>query len=248
MKRILVVLTLALAFATGANATVPEPFRGTWSLDAEASLAAIEAAADQLTPQQSERLIRGVTVEVAGMAVEVSEGQVIYRIGDQTLSHTLTLQESEEGRAVFTDTDAKRVVLTLNEAGLLNIRAEVDDDFDQFYFARATATQRSASTPPPTGPSDAVAYLDALKTCTAGRFELSFPGIATLENTILGPNGESCEVRIVRGDFALYCEYSARMIELLTSEKMYEEARSGVLSGSTDEETSQLASEQCLPE
>jgi len=41
------------------------------------------------------------------------------------------------------------------------------------------------------------------------------------------------------------CDFSAETIELLTSDAKYEEARSGILSGSTDSEESRRMAEEC---
>ena len=41
------------------------------------------------------------------------------------------------------------------------------------------------------------------------------------------------------------CNYSDAMIALLTSEQKYEDARNGVLQGSTDSQESKLMSEEC---
>ena len=70
-------------------------------------------------------------------------------------------------------------------------------------------------------------------------------GFGTYDNTIVGPSGARCQVEIEHPQIRMSCNYSEAMIALLTSEQKYEDARNGVLRGSTDSEESKLMSEEC---
>lgn len=244
MLKQLAVFTVAATTSLASFATVPAAFQGVWSLDSDATMRAIEAAAALLTPAQKDRLVRGVTVDLKDFVVEITDDTMTYKIPGQTMVIPLVLEENAGDRATFSSTEAGMVTMQIGPQGLLNHQASRDDDFDLFYFRREGAT---ASTSETSSPNPSVAYLDSLKGCTPGDFQLAYPGLGTFDNTIVGRNGDRCQVRIAHPQITLLCNYSDATIALLTSEAKYEEARNGVLSGSTDSPESQRAAEECAP-
>lgn len=244
MRRLAVFLSVAL-FTLPALASVPEPYRGAWTLDRDASMRAIDAAEGSLTPQQKERLIRGLTVDLKDLVLELTDSTMIYTIPGQSMSLSLTLESAGDDQATFSSKEAGTVSLHLDSDGLLNLQMSQDDDFDLFYFRRRDPSATAAEAPP-ANPS--VAYLDSLKACIPGAHHLAYPGLGTYTNTITGRVGDRCQVRIKHPQFTLSCNYSDAMIALLTSDAKYQEARDGILSGSTDSEESKLASEECTPD
>ena len=95
------------------------------------------------------------------------------------------------------------------------------------------------------GSNDAVAYLDALKSCTPGQFQFSAPGLGQSRNTVLGRVGDRCQVKIVHSRISVDCAFSDETIALLTSPQKYDDARTGTLAGSTDSEESDRVSREC---
>ena len=93
--------------------------------------------------------------------------------------------------------------------------------------------------------NDMVAYLDALKACTPGEHHFSLPGLGKFDYAIQGPGDSGCQVMIVANGVAMQCEFSAKMVALLTTEEKYEDARNGVLQGSTDSAESELLAQEC---
>ena len=245
MFRQFTVFTLAVFSSLATFATVPAAYQGVWSLDSDATMRAIEAAAALLTPAQKDRLVRGVTVDLKDFVVEVTDDTMTYKIPGQTMVIPLVLEEDTGNRATFSSKEAGTVTMQIGPEGLLNHQASRDDDFDLFYFRRQDSTAGGADA---ASPNPSVAYLDSLMTCSPGAFHLSYPGLGTYDNTIIGRNGDRCQVRVEHPQITLLCNYSEETIALLTSEAKYEEARNGVLSGSTDSPESQRAAEECAPD
>ena len=245
MLKQLVVFTVTASACLAAYATVPAAYQGVWTLDSDASMQAIEAARASLTPAQKDRLVRGVTVDMKDLALEIGDHSLTYKIPGQTMEVPLVLDEDKGDRAIFSSPKAGTVTMQIGPDGLLNHHSSKDDDFDLIYFRREGSAASQADT---SSPNPSVAYLDGLKTCTPGAFHLTYPGLGTFDNTIVGRNGDRCQVRVEHPQITLLCNYSDATIALLTSEAKYEEARNGVLSGSTDSPESQRAAEECTPD
>ena len=215
MVRRLTLILVAACISFGAHASaVPEIYLGVWTLDKDASMRAIDAAGTSLTPEQKDRLVRGLTVDLKDLVMEITDSAMIYTIPGQSMRSSLTLEEEKDDRAVFSSTEAGTVTMHID----------------------------------PEGHNESVTFLDSLKTCSPGAFHLSYPGFGTYDNTIIGKTGDRCQVRIEHPQITLMCNYTEATIALLTSNAKYEEARNGVLSGSTDSEESRRAAEECAPE
>lgn len=246
MVRRLTLFLVAACISFGAHASaVPEIYLGVWTLDKDASMRAIDAAGTSLTPEQKDRLVRGLTVDLKDLVMEITDSAMIYTIPGQSMRSSLTLEEEKDDRAVFSSTEAGTVTMHIDPEGHLNFKSSKDDDFDLFYFHRQSATAAKTETP---SQNESVTFLDSLKTCSPGAFHLSYPGFGTYDNTIIGKTGDRCQVRIEHPQITLMCNYTEATIALLTSNAKYEEARNGVLSGSTDSEESRRAAEECAPE
>lgn len=244
-KRLSLFLVAALASIGAFATTVPETYRGTWTLDTEASMQSIDATETSLTPSQKDRLIRGLTVDLKDLVVEITDGTMIFMIPGQSMRHSLVLEEEKDQQAIFSSREGGTVTLFMNPKGLLRFTSSKDDDFDLFYFHRNSGATSEAET---ASGNPTVAYLDSLKSCSPGAFHLSYPGFGNYDNTIVGKDGDRCQVRIEHPQITLMCNYSEATVALLTSEAKYEEARNGVLSGSTDSPESQRAAEECSPD
>ena len=152
--------------------------------------------------------------------------------------------------AVMIDPDRKEeielsIAMHLNDEGDLNLKIRPDNDFDLLIWKRGEVEGGGSSDGEP---GDVLGYLDSLKTCEPGEFRFSYPGFGTYDNTIVGRSGDRCQVRIEHPQIRMTCNYTQAMIALLTSEEKYEDARNGVLRGSTDSEESKLMSEECSVE
>ena len=115
-------LVVTLLTASVASGSVPAVYQGAWILDHDASMRTIDKAGDTLTAQERERLIRGLTVDLKELVVEVTDRTMIYTIPGQSMTVSLELQEQGEKRAVFSSQEAGTVILQLDEEGLLNLR------------------------------------------------------------------------------------------------------------------------------
>ena len=230
-KRLSLFLVAALASFGAFATTVPETYRGTWTLDTEASMRSIDAAETSLTPSQKDRLIRGLTVDLKDLVVEITDSAMLFMISGQSMRHSLVLEEEKDQQAVFPSHEGGIVTLFMEPPGLLRFTSSKDDDFDLFYFHRKSGATSEAET---ALGNPTVAYLDSLKSCSPGTSHLSYPGFGTYDNTIVGKDGDRCQVRIEHPQITLICNYSDATIALLTSDAKDEEARNGVLSGSTD--------------
>ena len=73
-------------------------------------------------------------------------------------------------------------------------------------------------------------------------------GIGNFRSSIVGRNGNYCQVITEHSGYRVVCDYSDATIALLTTEQKYEDARNGILQGSTGSEESKRASEECALE
>ena len=245
MFRQLAIFLIAATSSYALHATVPETFLGVWSIDHETTMRAVDGSDPPLSPELRARMVMGLQGPLKGLLLEFDENTMIYRTGDGTMSFPLVLEEEDGNRAVFSSAKAGKVTLTLDSKERLNFRTSQEDDFDLVYFQRQVS---GAGTSTASAQSDSVAFLDSLKSCGPGIFHISYPGFGTSKNTIIGKNGDRCQVRIEHSNISLTCNYSDTTIALLTSEAKYEDARNGVLSGSTASEESQRVTEECSPE
>jgi hypothetical protein len=149
MSKPMLVLLLASLLSAPANAEVPEGFRGTWSLDEEASMKAIEAATSELTSEQKDRLIRGLTVDLKGLILEITDTAMTFSGSVYSQEFSLVLEEQTADAAVFAAGSAGTITFSIGEDGRLNTRSSKDDDFDPYYFQRQDAAAAVERSPDP---------------------------------------------------------------------------------------------------
>ncbi|MDX1384631.1 MAG: hypothetical protein R3190_13345 [Thermoanaerobaculia bacterium] len=247
------VLLLSVLPARGATAlqeagglSLPEGFAGTWTLDKEATTAAIEAA--DLRSSSLKRQALEQVRTMGTMQMKVAPGLL-----------TLLVDGREVDTDPFEIAEAGAEAVTIARRGgagpPATLRLEAPDrlvlegaDEPPMVFARGG--DATPSPPPGAGGqgADVVAYYDALKSCVAGEFPLQAPGFGSVTNTIEGRIEDRCRVRTRYDRFSLTCNYSDETVALLTSEQKYEEARNGIFRGSTDSEESRRVGEECKPD
>ncbi len=251
-------LTAFAAFAVAvvvppkAVGQVPARFLGTWVVDAEATASTI-AADPNMDPENkpgwTERwLSSGTEVEIAGTSI------TFRHLEGATFDLAVSLEDDSGDRtllsAVLPDPSRQQemklsVELRLDQGGRMNLRIGEENDFDLVVWQRSDDAGPERRAP---AFGDAIDYLDSLKSCGPGEFRFSYPGIGAYHQTILGWEDDRCRVRSEHTQFTVMCDFSAETIELLTSDAKYEEARSGILSGSTDSEESRRMAEECRAE
>ena len=245
MFRQLAIFLIAATSSYALHAKVPETFLGVWSIDHESTIRAVDASDPPLSPELRDRIVKGLQGPLNGLLLEIEEKSMFFKAIEGTMTFSLVLEEEEENRAVFSSTEAGTVTLTLDSEEKLNFRTSQDDDYDLVYFQRNGS---GAGTSTASAQSDSVAFLDSLMSCEPGIFHISYPGFGTSKNSIVGKNGDRCQVRVEHSQISLTCNYSEATIALLTTEAKYEDARNGVLSGSTSSEESQRVAEECSSE
>lgn len=253
MKYLTAVITItAIAAApTTAYGQVPASFLGTWVVDATETaitIAADPSMAPENKPGWTERwLASGAELEITDDEISIRNlggGSIVLSIthaedmGDATLLSAILPDPSGQGEMKVS------IELRLAAGRELNLRIHEENDFDLVVWQRTDAVETESPVP---APGDAIAYLNSLTACDPGDFRFSYPGFGTFHNTIVGPDGDRCRVRTQHSQVQLTCDFSAKTIALLTSEAKYEQARTGIVSGSTDSEESRRLSEECRP-
>lgn len=245
MFRQFAIFLIAATSSYALLAAVPENFLGVWAIDHESTIRAVDASDPPLSPELRDRMMKGLQGPLNGLLLEIDKNSMSFKTAEGTMTFSLVLEEEEENRAVFSSSEAGTVTLTLDSEERLNFRTSRDDDFDFVYFQQQGS---GAGTSTASAQSDSVSFLDSLKNCVPGIFHISYPGFGTSKNTIIGKNGDRCQVRVEHSQISLNCNYTDATIALLTTEAKYEDARKGVLSGSTSSEESQRVAEECSPE
>ncbi len=247
---------IAIAAIAGAPTTVhgqvPVSFLGTWVVDAGATagrIAADPSMAPENKPGWTERwLASGAELEITDDAIilrGLEGGSIILSItlaedmGDATLLSAILPDPSGQEEMKVS------IELRLAAVGELNLRIRETNDFDLVIWERADPVAAESSVQ---APGDATEYLNNLTVCDPGDFRFSYPGFGTYYNTIVGPEGDRCRVRTEFSQIQLTCDFSAETIALLTPKAKYEEARTGIVSGSTDSEESRRMAEECRPD
>ena len=244
--------TVVVGVPATAAGQVPVRFLGIWVVDAEATASTIAADPDIYPDNKPGWTERWLT---SGAEVEITEASIAFRhLEGATFDLAVSLEDDAEDRtllsAVLSDPSRQQemklsVELRLNEGGTMNLRIREENDFDLVVWQRSddAGPERRAQVV-----GGAIDYLNSLRSCEPGEFRFSYPGIGTYHHTISGWEGDRCRVRSEHTQFTVMCTFSAETIELLTSEAKYEEARSGILSGSTDSEESRRMAEECRVE
>ena len=264
-RPVIAILAWMLSSPIYADDQIPQQFQGTWHLDVEATTLAIEA--DESLPAEManvwaeqknaiieyDRIISADTIttsmrikgrdEQRDGVPERGANQVEYDADKGGFMVFVMRQDPRHCPTGCTPEQERFFHLRIREDGSLQVRESRMSGWD-----RSDPLLRSMVFRKPDGAvtgNDAVAYLDALKSCTPGEHRFSYAGLGNFENTIQGQGDAGCRVNMVANGIRLQCEFSAETIELLTRPEKYEDARNGVLQGSTDSEESIRMNEEC---
>jgi len=94
-----------------------------------------------------------------------------------------------------------------------------------------------------------VEYLDNLKVCSPHTHSYKHPFVADFiaKNIIKGKKGDKCHaVYIMPGGMELDCQHTMATLAVLTSPKEFENAKKGILSGSSDSAASEAMNRECV--
>lgn len=242
-------LIVAACLSVPAFGGVPDRYLGTWVLDLEATQRAIDSDPEISEESKAQERSRFKRLEAE---IKISEEDIAFHgFSARPYFVAVTLHEESSEHTllsgVMTDPYNKKTMelsieLHLSDSEELNLKILPGGDLDTAIWKRG---EMAAGDSAGEGPGDLIGYLDSLKTCEPGEFRFSYPGFGTYDNTIVGRDGDRCQVRIEHPQIRMTCNYSDTMIALLTSEEKYQDARNGVLRGSTDSEESKLMSEEC---
>lgn len=262
--------TPTLAAAEGA----PKHFQGTWSLDIDATTLAI--ANDESLPAEARPMWEREATKLRLYDVVITDDAIERRVRTEETDRRrdgapevgawlVELQESGPEHAVLVMNNDPRHCgdqpcppererffhLRLRDDGSLQLRERRARgwDRDDALFAHFVLRRQEGDLAPPRGnANDAVAYLDALKTCEPGRFTLASPFGGQLQNTIQGTVDGLCQVEMVLPNVRLACRLSGETLALMTSPAKYDQARTGVFEGSTESPESQRLGMECSPQ
>ena len=94
-----------------------------------------------------------------------------------------------------------------------------------------------------------VKYLDNLKVCSPYTYSYKHPLVKgfTGKNIIKGKKGRKCHhVYIMPDGMELDCQHTMATLAVLTSPQEYENAKKGILSGSSDSAASEAMNRECV--
>ena len=254
-RRMVFLLTAAIGIPALAD-SVPAEFHGTWGV-ASAATAARIAADPEMTAESkaywAKRFTDGpeskIELHIAGDSIELPGFGAfsVTRILEESPGHTSLSSLFRDPRS----NNEIKVVLDfqLEEAGTLNMHLDSggeldDDDLGRVIWARRTDVATGSGETS----GNLVHYLDSLKSCEPGEFHFTNTGMGEFRSSIVGRNGDRCRVFTEYAGHRVACSYSDTTIALLTTEQKYDEARNGVLQGSTDSEESKRLTEECALE
>ena len=253
MRSMLVLLCAGFCSVAIAD-EIPSTFRATWGVDAAGTAEVIHADPEMTSENKTywaERFKEGPEskmqlmisksgLEIAGFGVF----SLVEILEESTTSVRFLSLVRDPGSG-----QEMELTVTLAERGdgTLNVQVDSggmvdDDDFDRIVWARLGEAQ------PVAAKGGVVEYLQSLEQCAPGEFVIRVGGMGDVRSVIEGPNGDRCRVVTEVSDSRLVCDYSQETISLLTSAEKYEDARSGILQGSTDSPESKRASEECALE
>jgi len=246
------VLVFAIGFASDVSGQVPDRFVGMWIVNA-ASTSDVISADPNMNPENKPGWTKRWLDSEAEL--EIIENSITFQSPDSgTMDFSVTSAEDLVNRVVISaairgpslqEEMELTVELRLSDLGELNFRIREENDFDLIIWRRRddlpgeSVAQALGTT---------IDYLESLESCMQGDFHLSYPGLDSVRNTILGRDGDRCNVRSQSSEVQLKCYFSVETIALLTSEVKYEEVRSGIFSGSTSAEESKRMEAECRVE
>jgi len=255
MKQRWILLLMASIGSTALAGGIPTEFQGTWKVDSAATakrIAADPEMSDENKAYWTERFTDGQESKIELLIDNKSVGMAV--LGTFSVTEIL---ETSPGRANIaavigdprSDKEWKVVLGLQMEDGILNMKMDSGGEFDDDDFDRVMWAQSSGEAVIPAEVSgDAVHYLDSLKACAPGEFLFGNTGIGKFQSSIVGRNGDRCRVITGYSGHRVVCDYSDAMIALLTSKQKYDDARNGILQGSSDSEESKRANEECVLE
>jgi hypothetical protein len=250
LTAVIAIVTITIAWApTTTYGQVPDSFLGRWVVDAGETASRIASdpnMAPENKPGWTERWL------ASKAELEINDDTISFRglEGGSVIFSISLAEDMSDGTllsAILPDPSGKEemkvsIELRVAAEGGLNLRIREGNDFDLVVWERtdAVATESSVKTS-----GDAIEYLNNLKLCQPGDFRFSYPGFGTYHSIILGREGDRCGVRTEHSKIQVTCNFSAETIALLTSEAKYEEARTGLIAGSTDSEESRRMADEC---
>ncbi len=247
-----IVLVVAIGFASDVSGQVPDRFVGMWTVDAASTTDTINADLN-MTPENkpgwTQRWLE------SGAELEIIPSSIVFRSPEtglvdfsvstaEDLGDHVVISAAVQGPSLRDEMNLT-VELRLSDAGEMNFKVREENDFDLIVWQRSNELPGERVVQ---APATIIDYLDSLASCKQGEFRLSYPSLGTIHNTILGKDGDRCKVRSESSEVQLMCNFSAQTIALLTSEVKYEEARTGILSGSTSSDESKKMEAECRVE
>lgn len=254
MRTTIAIISLVIGFSTplGVSGQVPDQFIGLWSVHHAKTTEAISADPDMYPdnkPGWTQRwLAPGIQLEIAETSItfrssETGEIDISIDTATDLEDHTTlsAAMKSPSGQ----DEMKLTIELRMTDSGEMNFRIQEENDFDLVFWERSENLPAESIAE---APGTIVDYLDSLVACKPGEFRLNYPGLGSVQNTIMGSEGDRCRVRSQTSQVQMMCNFSVETIALLTSEVKYEEARTGVLSGSTSSDESKRMELECRVE
>lgn len=246
------VFVVAIGFASNVSGQVPDRFVGLWIVNAASTSDAISADPNMDPDNKPGWTKRWLD---SGAELDVIESSIEFRSPESgTMDFSVTSAEDLVSHVVISaairgsslqEEMELTVELHLSDLGELNFRIREENDFDLIIWQRRDDLPGENVA---RAPGTTIDYLESLELCMQGDFHLSYPGLGSVHNTILGRDGDRCHVRTQSSEVQLTCYFSAETIALLTSEVKYEEVRSGIFSGSTSAEESKRMEAECRVE
>ncbi len=255
MKKQWIFLLLASIGSIALADGIPAEFQGTWSVDSAATAKRLMAD-PQMSDENKAYRVKSFTAGEESKIKMIIDDKSIGMSGLGTFSVNKVLEASPGHAslaAVISDPrsgEELKFILGLQlEDGNLNMTMDSGGKFDDDDFEQVMWVQRSGEVAKAVKASgDSVHYLDSLKACEPGEFVFANTGMGKFRSSIVGRNGNHCQVITEHSGHRVVCDYSDATIALLTTEQKYDDARNGILQGSTGSELSKRASEECALE
>ena len=236
-------LVIAAASLPSRAADIPERFQGTWTIDFDATESMWDAWGEKSGKQNSlKRQLKRMQAENARITFTGDQMILENDDGDRDVDPITVLETHEQFVILSRDNSpGNHMRLSIDSADALVLSA-VSGAEPPTKLVRREASSDGSSLEQG---SDVVAYLDALAECRTGTFPTVMPGVGSIDNIIDGRDAGRCLVRTAMLGREIVCRYSNETIALLTSPDKYEDARNGVIRGSTGSEESRRVGEEC---
>ena len=236
-------ITLVAVSISFAATGIPEHFQGTWTIDYAATESLWNAWGEESGRQSSlKRRLQRMKAENARL--KFTGNEIIFENddGDRDVDPVTVVEVTEQFLILSMDGSPERQMRLSLEGTEAMILSAVSGAEPPVKLVRGGSSGDGSSREKG---ADRVAYLDALAHCTAGTFSVVMSGGRSIDNIVDGREGNRCVVRTRMQGREILCRYSSETIALLTSPEKYEDARTGVVRGSTDSEESRRVSQEC---